>query len=95
MAKEEELIFTGTTPSPNPRKAISTVYIMAIRHLQLSNKFHLLERLLFKGIPQSTHFLCLAVAKTSRCALRPLSWPLPGMELPTFLIPHVVRRAGG
>ena len=51
MGKEEELIFTGTTPSPNPRKAISTGYIMAIRHLQLSNKFHLLETLLFEGSP--------------------------------------------
>ena len=49
--KEEELIFTRTTPSPNPSKAISTVYIMADRYVQLSNKFHLLERFLFEGSP--------------------------------------------
>lgn len=27
--KEEELTFTRTTPSPNPSKATSTVFIMA------------------------------------------------------------------
>ena len=49
MGKEEELMFTGTTPSPNPSKAISAVCIMAVRHLQLSNKSHLLEGFCSKG----------------------------------------------